>query len=116
MPAKFGRGLFSKVFPSIDEISVEVRAWPDGIEKIYGAYDKGTVTRFVDCWNSRCRGGKFDLEPLIRSMLPERLTRQVFSFVCAAQEFGRKPQPCQTRCEITVVIRYKGSSAQPAVN
>jgi hypothetical protein len=114
MPAKFGKGDFSKVFPSIDEISVEVRAWADGVEKLY-AYDRNTLTRFVDCWNSRCRGGKFDLEPLIRSMLHERLVLQHFPLICPAQEFGRKPKPCQTRCEITIGIRYKGTEVQPAV-
>jgi hypothetical protein len=115
VPTKFAKGVFSEVFPSIDEIELDVHAWPDGIEKVYGPYDKTNLTRRLDCWNPRCRGGRFDLEPLIRGMLPERRTQQLFSLVCAAQELGRAAKPCQTRCDIRITIRYRGSQLQQAV-
>jgi hypothetical protein len=96
------------VFPSIETISVDVRGWPDGLEKEYGIFDAATLPPQFDCWNTRCRGGKFDIDALIREMLPERRTAQKFSLVCAALEFGRNARPCATRCEISIAIRYKG--------
>ena len=109
------KGPFAQVFPSIDTISVEVKAWPDGVEKVYGTFDAANLTPHIDCWNTRCRGGKFDLETLIRQMLPERKSVQKFSLVCAALEFGRHAQPCSTRCDITIAIRYKGTAEMRAV-
>ena len=104
---RFGKGPFSAVFPSIEEIAVDIRAWPDGIEKSYGVYDASNLSRFVDCWNPRCRGGKFDIEHLIREMLPERRNFQCFSLTCSAHEFGRNALPCSTKYEIKIEIRYR---------
>ena len=109
------KGPFSKDFPSIDTVRVVVKAWPDGIEKAYGTLEADQLSTHIDCWNPRCRGGKFDLEVLIRQMLSERKTIQHFPMVCAALEFGRNPRPCATRCEITIGIRYKGTAEWRAV-
>jgi hypothetical protein len=68
------------------------------------------------CPNPRCRGGGFELEFTVESMVRERLTERVGLMVCVGWERaeGRRKgeAPCTKAISYRIRLRYRGPVGQ----
>lgn len=107
---------FERAFPEIEDIRVTVEEFEDfssvGWKR---SFNKSNAGEYIDCRNSRCYGGGFDLGTLLRNMETKGETEYETTEYCRGYHGspkGRKNYgPCEHRFKIRIEISYKDDNA-----
>ena len=108
------RGAFDRRFPGVQDVIFEWGAHSTGGETSPGGMDDfphsmraadGTFEPVLGCPNPRCRGGGFEVEFLIETMISERLEEKIGLLVCIGWEQQQGSRTERTPC--TAAIRYR---------
>jgi len=109
---------FTKAFPKIEDIRVEIRERGEGIPSwrqendISDIYTKINLPgEYVDCSNPRCYNGGFRLGQIIRFMAGQKQTEFQDTLPCQGYEGspkGRKKyDDCPNMFKVKIKIEYK---------
>jgi len=108
---------FEKAFPSIDDLSVEVRPSQDHRQRRMrtganvSAYDRRNMTEYIDCASPRCGDGGFHLGTILRDMIAQQDQSLEITLPCQGYRRSRirrqKPRLCDNAFTVKVTIRYK---------
>jgi len=120
---------FSEAFPQIDNISIEIKEYENGIRsdkekdfwnKIsnsisYPHINKYSISytpgEYIDCSNSLCYNGGFSIGEIIRSMIRRNEEVREDSILCQGYEGSpkgrRKYGDCPHEFDYKIIIKYK---------
>ncbi|OQB79347.1 MAG: hypothetical protein BWX88_04882 [Planctomycetes bacterium ADurb.Bin126] len=104
---------FAQAFPEIDSIRVTVTEDGYGVTAGYNTrtYSTSSIGEYVNCSNSLCYNGGFDLGSIIRQIVRERRTHAEEHRACQGYEGSpkgrRRYRSCINSFEIVVDITYK---------
>ncbi len=111
MPAT---GPFARRFPEVQDVTLEWgeyltsgEASPAGMDTFphSSRAADGTFEPVLACPNPRCRGGGFEVEFLVESMISERLEEKTGLLVCIGWQRQQRSTTERTPC--TAAIRYR---------
>jgi hypothetical protein len=110
--AFFPEAPFHEVFPTIKDLTVEVRETGDGVGK--GRVHTYTIDNlpgpYIDCSNPLCYRGGFSIQSILRDMVSKGETERETTVKCRGYEGspkGRKRyRDCWNRFSIKVSLEY----------
>jgi hypothetical protein len=103
---------FSEAFPQIKNIRVEVEEDGEGVYELSKkqVYSKENMGEFINCSNSRCYNGGFNISSIIRNMVESKRTEFETDRRCQGYEGSPKGKkrygPCFNSFHIKVQITY----------
>jgi hypothetical protein len=108
------RGPLDVIFPTIDEIRVEVNESGAGVrdfDRLRVFTRKEDVPEYVDCSNSLCYAGGVSVGAVIRELVRTGGTEAAVGNICRGHEGSPKGrriyQKCVNHFKTKVTIRYK---------
>lgn len=104
---------FEKAFPEIEKISVKVKESGKGIYRSFQSsyYEKKSLGEYINCNNSFCYNGGFNIGEIIRKMGWNRETEKEGSAICQGHEGSPKGRRIYGKClnhfDYNIKIEYK---------
>jgi hypothetical protein len=107
---------FSKAFPQIEKISVEVTEMGQGVSRsdwntLY--YGKSDLAEYINCSNPLCYNGGFRIAAIVREMTTQKETERTGKEYCRGYEGSpkgkRRYKDCFNSFEYKIRIEYNES-------
>src|ERR1017187_6946981 len=102
---------FEGAFPNIQDVTVEVTETDDNGRESRGTYWKDNFGQYINCSNSQCYNGGFDIGSAISSLYFRKLTEGEGNTDCQGYEGSpkgkRKGYPCEHKFHYKIHIVYK---------
>ncbi|HLC21212.1 MAG TPA: hypothetical protein VJM10_03780 [Candidatus Methylomirabilis sp.] len=115
---------FARRFPEVQDVILEWgenlasgEASPEGVHTFSHSTRAadGTLEPALGCPNSRCRGGGFEIEFLMESMVSERLEEKSGLLVCLGWERQQRSKTERIPCTAAIRYRIRVSYRKPVV-
>lgn len=115
---------FARRFPEVQDVILEWgenlasgEASPGGVHTFSHSTRAadGTFEPALGCPNPRCRGGGFDIEFLMESMVSESLEEKSGLLVCVGWERQKRSKTERTPCTAAIRYRIRVSYRKPVV-
>jgi hypothetical protein len=117
-------GAFGRRFPDVQDVIFEWGVSSAGRGTSPGGMDvfphsmraaDGTFEAVLGCPNPRCRGGGFEVEFLVESMISERLKEKIGLLVCIGWERQQGSRTERTPCMAAIRYRVRLCYREPVV-